>query len=413
MNVLWISHFVPYPPKGGNLQRSYHLLRVLSREASVDLLAYHRGASLAARDLTGAERELRRLCRDVSIHPIPNERSRLRFTAGLARNLFERDPYTVRELRSPGFERRLGDWAARRPYDLVHFDTIDLARYRDALPDRPAVLGHHNVESLLFERRAPYEKNPLAGAYLRLQAGKLDRFERAWYERFTVNLFVSEADRSRARAQVPGLPARVVPNGVDVEYYRPGPEGEENRAVWVGGLRWFPNRDAVDWMLREIWPRVRRAHPDALLDLIGEAPGATPSGPGRDGVVRHGFVDDIRPLVRRARVFVVPIRVGGGTRLKILDAMAMGKAIVSTSAGAEGIDARFGKEIVHTDAPEEFAAAVGGLFGDPERRHALGEAARRLAEERYAWEAVGERFLRHVRSAAEGRPLEKEGPLEA
>jgi glycosyltransferase involved in cell wall biosynthesis len=410
VNVLWISHFVPYPPHGGNLQRSYHLLRVLSRVASIDLVTFHRRASLAERDLDAARAALLRVCREVEIHRIPNEASRLRFAAALARNLVDREPYTVRELRSAPFRRAIEERLRAMRYDVVHFDTIDLAPYRLLVEGAATSLNHHNVESQLFERRAPYERNPLAGAYLRLQSRKLDRFEAAWYGRFDVNLFTSRVDEGRARTQAPSLRARVVPNGVDAGELRPGTEGTVRRVVWVGGLGWFPNRDAAAFLLREIWPRVRAGCPDAELDLVGHAPRSLlPAGWNGEGVRVHGYVPDIRPYVVRAHVFVVPIRVGGGTRLKILDAMALGKAIVTTRVGCEGIEVRGGEDLVLADTPDELAGAILRLLEDAPLRARLGANARALAERRYAWDIVGEGFLGIFRALAEGRepPLEE------
>lgn len=414
MNVLWVSHFVPWPPKGGNLQRSYHLIRALTEIATIDLVTFHRRGSLAEADLDGARRALLGLCRDVEIFPIPNERSRLRFAAGLARNLVQADPYTVAELRSVSFRETLARWVEGRPYDAVHFDTIDLAPHHTETGALPAVLNHHNVESLLFERRAPYEKSRLAGAYLAVQARKLRRTERRWYGAFDRNLFVSAADRERAAADCPGLRGSVVPNGVDVDYYRPGDEGSDERVVWVGGLGWFPNRDAVDHLVSDVWPLVRRRRPSARLDIIGSAPERFRPSPKEAGVTYHGFVDDLRPLTQAAKVFVVPIRVGGGTRLKILDAMAMGKAIVTTTIGCEGIDPSPGEEMVLADTPEAFAAAVVELLHDAARRRRLGEAARSLAERRFAWSVVGEGFRGVYRGLARERAaVRRERPTDA
>ncbi|MFH1279729.1 MAG: glycosyltransferase family 4 protein [Candidatus Eisenbacteria bacterium] len=414
MKILWVSHFVPWPPKGGNLQRSYYLMRALAEEATVDLISFHRRASRADGDLPGARAALREICRDVEIFPIPNEASRLRFAAGLARNLAEREPYTVMELRSRPFRQSLARRLREGAYDAVHFDTIDLAPYRPLAGEGPAVLNHHNIESLLFRRRAPFERNPLAGRYVALQSRRLARAERRWYRAFDMNLFVSEADREAAREEAGPFDAEVVPNGVDTEYYRPGTEGEADRIVWVGGLGWFPNRDAVAHLLADIWPRIRAARPEAELDLVGAAPRPLrPAGWDGPGVKVHGFVDDLRPLVARAKVFVVPIRVGGGTRLKILDAMAMGKAIVSTTIGAEGLDGSGGEEWITADAPEEFARAVVRLLGDGDARRRVGAAARKGAERRYAWRIVGEKFRRVyrdlVRAGGEVRGEEERG----
>lgn len=402
MKILWVSHFVPWPPKGGNLQRSYHLIRSLSQEADIDLIAFHRRASLANSDLKGAEKALREVCRDVEIFPIPNERSRVAFVSGLARNLFQKLPYTVMELRSAPFLKRIRERLEAGSYDAVHFDTIDLAEYRTHAEGIPSVLNHHNIESLLFRTRAPREKNALAGLYLKLQSKKLERFETKWYEQFERNLFVSESDRKRVETLCPTVTTEVIPNGVDISYYTPGREGGKKHLVWVGGLGWFPNRDGVAYLVDTIWPRIRERHPDAVLDLIGSAPARLrPRGASADGVRFHGFVDDLRPLVERAWLSLVPLRIGSGTRLKILDAMAMGKCVVSTSIGCEGIEATHGREIFVADTTDSFVEEVDTLLGDRERREAAGAGARALAETLYSWNVIGENFLRLYRGLIE------------
>ncbi|MBN1826813.1 MAG: glycosyltransferase [Candidatus Eisenbacteria bacterium] len=404
MNVLWVSHFVPWPPRGGNLQRSWHLLRELSREARVDLIAFHRRRSEADRDLDGAKREMEKLCGRVSIFPIPNERSRAAFAAGLLRNLLEKSPYTVQELYSDDFRDRLERYLGDGGYDAVHFDTVDLAGHRPLAAGLPAILNHHNVESLLFRRRAPRERNPLAGAYLRLQASKLGLYEKRWYGAFDRNLFVSAADRSRAESDAPGLRADVVPNGTDTAYYTPGGEGEAKRVVWVGGLSWFPNRDAVAWLLGRLWPRIRQRHPDATLDLIGSAPERFLPRGGADRSVRvHGFVEDLRPLVTGAWLSVAPLRVGGGTRLKILDALAMGKTVLATSVGREGIEAREGEEIVTADGEDAFVEEADRLLRDRDLRERIGKNGRALAERVYDWSVVGAGYRRIVRDLTRGK----------
>ncbi len=264
------------------------------------------------------------------------------------------------------------------------------------MPTRPpAVVTHHNIESMLMGRRASVEKQPLARRFLARETRKLEAYERAESARYDVNIVVSDADGVALASLVPGVRRAVVPNGVDVTYFAPAEVAQTPTLVYTGGLTMFANLDAVMYFVKDIWPRIAARVPDATFHAVGRHPPQVlkDAAAADPRIVVPGFVDDIRPLVGRSAVYVVPLRVGGGTRLKVLDAMAMGKAIVSTSIGCEGIDVRPGEHLVVADTPEAFADATVALLADPARRHALGRAARAQAEAKYAWGHVGEQLF--------------------
>jgi glycosyltransferase involved in cell wall biosynthesis len=226
------------------------------------------------------------------------------------------------------------------------------------------------------------------------------REERMWCPRVTLNTAVSWEDRETFERMIPTARFTVVPNGVDADEFRPAAESNpaDGGIVFVGGYSWFPNRDALSHFCEDILPHLRQRGRAVPVSWVGRAPEAVQQE-YRElyGVELTGYVEAIQPYVHSAACYVVPLRVGGGTRLKILDAWAMGKAVVSTSAGCEGLEARDGENILIRDDPEEFAAAIQQVLGDGELRARLGRNARRTAEDVYSWDVIGEAMIRDYR----------------
>jgi glycosyltransferase involved in cell wall biosynthesis len=194
---------------------------------------------------------------------------------------------------------------------------------------------------------------------------------------------------------VPGLCTALVPNGVDIEYFRPDQQEEQPALIYTGGMNMFANRDAVMYFIAQIWPQIRRLVPDVRFYAVGQDPPKELLALADQDkqIIVTGYVNDIRPLVREAAVYVVPLRVGGGTRLKVLDAMAMGKAMVTTSIGCEGLEVCPDEHVVVADHPDQFAERTVHLLGNRLRRLELGRAARELVERRYSWAHVGGQLL--------------------
>lgn len=397
MRILALMQKVCCPPRDGATQRQFNLLRQTVGRSRVDLLAFD------PKDLAGDGEEaargretLRRLCDEVEIFPIPSERSRLRYDLLLLLNLFSPAPFPVQRHRSRALRRAVRDRLRSRRYDLVHLDATVLAEYGRLSAGVPTLIVHHNVESTLLRRRAAGQRSLPGRLYLLLQAWKMRRFETRVAPGFRVHVTVSAADRDLLLGHCPGADIRVVPNGTDTDRLRPDPAAEQPRGLlFLGSMNYAPNPDAVLYFLREIWPLIKRDLAGATFDVVGIAPPAEVlEASRRDPAVRvHGYVEDIRPHLARAALFVVPLRIGGGTRLKILDAMAMGKAIVSTSVGAEGLALADGAEIVLADDPALFAASVVRLVNDPASRQSLGRRARERAVASYSWESSGRELL--------------------
>jgi glycosyltransferase involved in cell wall biosynthesis len=284
----------------------------------------------------------------------------------------------------------------RHAYDLVLLDMLHLADYMDLFPHTPVVLGEHNVEYVILKRRAENETRLLGRLYLRYQCTKLRRFEARACTRATHVIAVSAIDARLLREIAPLAHITVVPNGVDTAYFA-GADLPTSRVslVYVGGFTWFPNQDAIQYFCDQMLPLIVKQIPTLVLTVIGKNPDSAVTR--KIAATLHvrlaGQVDDIRPHVAAATVYIVPLRIGGGTRLKILDAMAMSKAIVSTSVGCEGLDVEDGRNIVIADAPERFADAVVRLMKDPERALELGRQGRMLAERRYDWSVLAADLL--------------------
>lgn len=248
------------------------------------------------------------------------------------------------------------------------------------------------MESELLERRAETTRSSVRRAYLRFQAHLLAREEERWCPKVDLNIAVSDRDRKELERRIPSGAFSVIPNGVDTRAFQPVKYDSELAAdaVFVGGCTWYPNRDALNHFANNILPHLRRSRPNISVRWVGRADPETRKKFWNDFRIElTGYVEDIRPFVHGAGCFIVPIRLGGGTRLKILDAWAMGKAVVSTRQGCEGLAAEDGKNILIRDEEEGFARAIERVLADDELRESLGQAGRKTAEELYSWDVVG------------------------
>jgi glycosyltransferase involved in cell wall biosynthesis len=270
----------------------------------------------------------------------------------------------------------------------------------------PAALFTHNVEAQIWERHCKVARNPLwkLASYLEYKA--LARAEAKYVRLASRVLTVSEQDRAFFSRYTDPSRITAIPTGVDTEYFKPRPEAETPGAiVFTGSMDWMPNEDGVLWFAAEVMPLIRREAPEAEFRVVGRNPSAAVRSLERSdsGIHVTGRVEDIRPYLERAAVYAVPIRSGSGTRLKIFEAMAAGKAIVSTQIGAEGLPVRHGVDILLADSPNEFAARVVALLKDRSERGRMGEAARALVEQNYGWGRVAAEFEAVLASLAVSR----------
>ena len=403
MKILWFSHLVPFPASGlGVLQRSYHLVRELARSHQVFLLAFVQRKIIqellgdVESGLQRARQHLGGYCVQVQFLPIPSEESRFGRPWLAARSLMGACPYTIRWLISEEARRVGTEWNASINFDVVNFDTLSLAPYRNLFPCAVKTLDHHNIESDMMLRRARMELNPVRRLYFWQEGLRLRRYERQVCSQFDLNITCSSLDTDRLKFVVPGVVAKEVPNGVDTEYFRPSERSRRSLSlVFAGNMSWYPNSAAMSFFAEKVWPMLKNRLPGVSMDVVGASPSTrllTLAARDRDFRV-HGFVPDVRPHIDGATVYVCPIMDGGGTKLKILDALAMGKPIVAHPIACEGIDVRDGHDVVFAREPGEFVNSIVTLLGNPERRERLSRNARSLAESTYAYACIGRKLV--------------------
>ncbi len=399
--MLVLCQTLPFPPDGGVSIRTYHVLRLLSKRFEITALCFYRAKDRPTRaDVDESLANLRKFGQ-VEAFAIPQEHSRLRFVTDHVLSVLRRVAYTVNVYESRAFRARLESLVSERRFDVVHMDSLDLAGYLPVLRDLSVVCVHHNLESELLRRRSEAEPSFLSRWYLRFQAGLLKQQEQKWCEQVSLNITVSDIDARKLNHLAPTARVSVVPNGVDTDGFRPAP-GNDDGVVFVGGANWFPNRDALTHFCDDILPLIRKTMPDIHVRWVGRAtPDLQAEFLRNHAVDLTGYVSDIRPLVRDAACFVVPLRVGGGTRLKILDAWAMGKAVVSTAVGCEGLAAQDGENILIRDSPQDFADAVASVLRDRTLRERLQRGARRTVEELYAWDVIGPDMINEYQGVIE------------
>ena len=389
-SLLFLSNRLPYPPHMGAALRTYNVMRLLARDFDLHALCFDQ-ADEATDKMPLAERvaEVAKLA-TLEVFPIPQQAHRLRFVADHSRSVFRNVPYTYYMFDSAPLARRLRALLAEGRFSLAHMDTMDLVRYLPLLDGLPVACTHHNVESSLMRRRAASEKSALSRGYLAHQATLLERAERESMPRVAVNVAVSDADRDALQAIAPSGRIVTIPNGVDTDYFTPGAAANPEGCVFVGGTTWYPNRDALEWFVRDIAPLIRSMGVAAPVTWVGRSTAEELRRFANDSTLRlTGYVDDVRPYVHGAKCVIVPLRVGGGTRLKILDAWAMGAAVVSTSIGCEGLRAVHDENILIADTPQDFAAAIARVLRDDGLRRTVGASARRTAVEHYGWDVLG------------------------
>lgn len=386
MRILYLSSRSPYPPNCGHALRTYNLIREAAKRHEISLVSYV---------LNGEEaesiHEMAGICREVIALPVPVNRSRTSLYAGLFRNLFSDRPFLADKYGTSLMTRTVRGLRDTGEFDLAHIDTLWMAVHRSAVEGLPTVVADHNVEHLVLEKRAALE-SPVARRFWQVQASRMRTFERRILRESTCAVAVSDADAEGLRRLEPEARVFTVPNGVDTEFFTPEWNAEQrNAVVFVGNMDYQPNVDAVRYFVSDIWPLIRRQSPQTEFFVIGaRPPAAVQKCSDTAGVRVLGFVDDVRPWLRECSVYVAPLRAGGGTKLKVLTAMACGAAIVSSPIGAEGIELENGREMWVEDSPQATADRVLALLTDSAERRRLGESGRRLVERLYSWPRIGE-----------------------
>lgn len=386
--LLVVAPTYPYPLVSGGKQRIYHILRRLSQSFAVTLLTLAEPG-----DDTPAHRQALQFLDDLITVPIAQQRWSQAWR--LLRNAHRRlsgVPAEVLVKYSAAMAHTLQRLITTRQFDIVQFEYLQTAQYLAPVAEAglPTVLVAHDICTVTQQRRAKTERG-IAGWLWSHEASAMQAYEHAIWPQVSRIVAVSEVDAQYIRSHLSTVPVQVVPNGVDTTYATPHPESGTPEIVFVGWMRHAPNRDALTWLLNEIWPRICASHPDVRLKVIGKAmPCHLAKQLARSPRVDYlGYLEDVREAVGRAWVSVVPLRVGSGSRLKILESMALGTPVVTTTVGCEGIDAKPGGHAVFADDATAFSAAVLKLLADADQRHALAARARDLVVAQYDWDALG------------------------
>ncbi len=389
MRILLLTPQRPYPPHQGTTLRNYNLIKQLAQRHAVSVLTF------VEPDQHPTDHGiLTRLCRWIETVPVPPRSSGHR----LRQMLTTRRPDMSWRLWSPAFAARLARRLSEQTFDVVEIEGIEMTPYLEvveAAQPRPLIIyDAHNAEWILQKRACLADlKTPQrwpAALYSWVQWRRLFRYEANLLTRVDHTVAMSHPDKAALRQIVPDAPITVVPNGVDLAAYTNWRgRATEYDLIFTGKMDFRPNIDAVLWFAGKVLPLIQTARPETTFAIVGQRPHPRLDGL-RDlpGVSVTGYVEDVRPYIAGAKVYVAPLRVGGGTRLKLMEAMAMGKAIVATSVGAEGFPVVDGQELLLADEPETFARAVLDLLEQPARRTKLGRAGQALAYSSYGWDVL-------------------------
>lgn len=389
MRILWLKAGLLLPlDKGGNL-RTWHLMRHLAERHQITFLSFADPDTDPAH--IAGMREVA-----TAVHVVPRHepaKGSLAFYAKVARHLIDPLPYAVGAYRSPAFKAKAAELCRDEAFDVIVCDFLPPALSLPNPAPCPVVLFTHNVEADIWRRHAETATAPLRRWLYTQQFRRMQRFEQRTLSLVDGVLGVSDADARRFEQLYPGAlsaPMQVIPTGVDTAYFaNDAPAADSRTVVFTGSMDWLPNDDAMQFFVRDILPIVRADESDAALSIVGRAPTPAVRALAKtSGVTVTGRVDDVRPYMSAASVYAVPLRIGGGTRLKIFEAMAMGLPVVSTSVGAEGLPVTPGVHFLLADDARSFADAIVTLFRDPALRRRLGEAGRALVKTHYDWSAV-------------------------
>jgi glycosyltransferase involved in cell wall biosynthesis len=396
LRILWVKVGGLWPLNTGGRLRSFHLIRELSRHHQISVITTHHPEEASAE----LARQLPN-CRDVTSLPhASTKHDSLRFLYLLLRSWLTRLPVDLYKSRITTLEQEVTQSLDGSRFDLCVADFLVAVPNVPMSGETPVLYFSHNVEYMIWQRLGRNVSSRLRRALLALEWRKMRRFELQTCRRAGLTVAVSEQDRDRLLEGAPGSRIETIPTGVDLDYFhRSDPALEQPlEIVFTGSMDWHPNEDAMLYFLDAILPLLRSESPQVALTIVGRNPSERmKQAAAAAGVQLTGTVDDVRPFIERAAVYVVPLRIGGGTRLKIYEALAMGKAVVSTSIGAEGLPLEEGVHIVRADDPDSFARQVLKLMQNPALRQQMASAGRELMEQKYSWARVAGDFERHCR----------------
>ncbi len=385
--ILFLSNRNPYPVVDGQSRRTYNILKGLSLDFDVYFLCLFEPQE----EVNINDANLMACCSKVEFLPCPSKKLSFPMIIRLVRSLFSKFPYTVWRHHSNVFVKRVETILCEEQFDLIHCDCLPLANVLISKSNIQTVLTDHDVSYLKYYRIAELNTNVLVKYFYYLESLKVKLFEKNVFRKYDLVVAVSEFDKQLLSKLCNDVNIAVVENGVDLEEFDVKLNGHDKYTlIWFGGFKHYPNFEAIHYFLNEIYFRIKEKVTEVKLIVVGgDVPYKLKKFSEKDDSIKFvGFVEGVVPYLRRANVLISPILSGSGTRLKILEGMATGKAIVSTSIGVEGIGGVNGKHYIISDSPQEFADNVTSILHNKDREKELGENARMLVKEKYDWSII-------------------------
>ncbi|MDB5300399.1 MAG: glycosyl transferase family 1 [Phycisphaerales bacterium] len=416
MNVVIVNETLAYPPTAGNRIRTLNLMLRMARRHSITYIC-------RSGEDSSVTREAQEFLADHGIHPIiadgcPPARTRIATHARLAANLFSPRPYAVVSHDSPAVHAVIRAYASSNPVDLWQFEWLPYVSALRNRPDARRLFMAHNVESLIWQRYHENESNPLRRWYIRQQWRKFERYEQDMFDVVDRVVAVSADDAALVRNRFGVSHVSVVDNGVDTDFFSQVTQARQPKLIlFLGSLDWRPNLDALRLLLDHIFPAVLAREPTARLCIVGRNPPVwltrrvRPGALGTDSRVElHADVSDVRPYLAHSAVMVAPLRIGGGSRLKILEAMAAGLPVVSTRIGCEGLTVQADRELIVADDVDDVSGALVRCIQEPASAAGMAERARQLVRSRYDWDTLADRLEEVWQHCATGHACRCVGP---
>lgn len=393
--ILWVSHFLPFPPKGGAQMRSFNLIKQLSQYHDVIFFCLvHEDVVLNYFDslesaINASKSEFDKYCIDSLFVPMKGASSK---KVAYIKSLFSGKSYSVSRLNIKLIGAKLKEFVDGKIFDSVHLDTVSLSLLTNIFDDQKIVLNHHNIESLMMYRRAQEKNNWLMKLVCYLDAWKIKNLERKACSVISTHIVCSDLDADRLVDLFPGVATATIPNGIDCSTVIRGRNSDRKSLLFIGGLDWYPNADAINFLLTQVWPKINERNPLLCLDIIGKNPSSLIKDlAGKYSNVKlHGFVNDIAPYYESAWLYVCPIKDGGGTKLKVLDAMANGVPLVAHPIAMEGIDAIPGQHYYQASTAQDFVNVIFDLYSkNSEAPEKIGANGKELIISKYDYKSIG------------------------
>ncbi len=392
MSLLIIDEEFPYPLNTGKRIRTFNLIKVLKKYHDISYLAYGTVDSDSYQYLK--EQGFNPIC----VPPPDRRQNGIKFYYKLLANLTSPLPYIVTSHFTPEFQNKLISIVNSKKIDLIICEWTPYAVFLKDLNNVKSIIAAHNIESSIWKRYEENENNGLKKKYISIQRKKVEAFEKQAFHWSNGATAVTKNEADTISGLNVTYPVEVIDNGVDTSYFKSkNCERLTNELVFTGSMDWRPNQDAVIYFANEIFPMVKETVNDIKFTIVGRKPPSKVKELEKiEGITVTGTVDDVRPYIDRANLYIVPLRIGGGSRLKILEAMSMQKAVISTAIGAEGLNIEDNKNIILKDSPSEFSKGIIELLKNNDLRNSLESEGRRLVEEEYDWQQLGVRYNNYI-----------------